>query len=68
MAKKDLYNFADGNNTAVTCKNLSDFPRTLDKESESVVDCFRNNELIATPDQFQVIIMNKRRKNQIAHK
>ena len=39
MAKKDLYNFADGNNTAVTCKNLSDFSRTLDKESESVVDC-----------------------------
>ena len=59
LKKSDLHNFADDNTIAVTCKNLNDLLRTLEKESESAVDWFRNNNMIANPDKFQAIIMNK---------
>ena len=64
LTKSDLDNFADDNTIAVTCKNLNDLLRTIEKESESAVDWFRNNNIIANPDTFQTIVMNKRRKNK----
>ena len=68
QTKSDLHNFADDNTVAVACKNLNNLLRTLEKESESAVDWFRNNNMIASPDKFQAIIMNERRENQITHK
>ena len=68
LTNSDLHNFADDNTIAVTYKNLNDVLRILEKESESVVDWFRKNNMIANPDKFQAIIMNKRRENQITHK
>ena len=68
LTKSNLYNFSDDNTITVTCKNLNDLLRTVEKESESVVDRFRNNNMIANPDKFQAIIVNKRRENQITHK
>ena len=68
LTKSDSINFADDNTIALTCKNLNDLLRTLEKESESAVDWFRNNNMIANPDKFQAIIMNKRRENHITHK
>ena len=60
LTKSDFHNFADDNTITVTCKNLSDLLRTLEKESKSGVDWFRNNNnnMIANPDTFQAIIMN----------
>ena len=68
LIKSDLYNFAGDNTITVTCKNLNDLFRILEKETESAVDCFRNNNMIANTDKFQAIIMNKRRENQLTHK
>ena len=68
LTKSDLHNFADDSIIAVTCKNLNDLLRTLEKESESAVDWFKKSNIIANPDRFQAIIMNKRRENQITHK
>ena len=68
MRKSDLHNFADNNIIAVTYKNLNDFLRALEKESESAVDWFSNNNMIGNADKFQAIIMNKRRENQITYK
>ena len=68
LTKSDLHNFADDNIISVTCKDLKDLLRTLEKESESAIDCFRSNKIMANPDKFQAIIMNKKRKNQITHK
>ena len=68
LTKSDLHDFVDDNTIAVTCKNLNDLLRTLEKESESELDWFKNNNMIANPDKFQAIIMNKRRVNQITHK
>ena len=53
MAKKsDLHDFADDNTIAFNCKNPNDLFHTLKKESESVVDWFRNNNIIASPDRY----------------
>ena len=46
---------------------LNDLLRTLEKESESAVDWFRNKNMIANTDKFQAIIMNKKREDQITH-
>ena len=43
----DLHNFADNNTITVTCKNLNDLLHTLEKESESAIDWFRNNNMIS---------------------
>ena len=59
--KPDLHNFADDNTSAVTCNNLNDLLRTLEKESESAVDWVKNINMIANPDTFQAIITNKGR-------
>ena len=37
LTKSDLHNFADGNTIVVTCKNLNELLRSLEKESESAV-------------------------------
>ena len=65
--KSDLHHFADDNTIAVTCKNLNNLLRTFEQESESALDWFRTNNMIANPDRFHAII-NKRRKNAITHK
>ena len=63
LTKSDLHDFVDDNTIAVTCKNLNDLLRTLEKESESELDWFKNSNMIANLDTFQAIIMNKRRVN-----
>ena len=67
LTKPDLHNFADGNTSAATCKNSNDLLHTIEKESESAVDWFKNINMIANPDKFQAIITNKGRENQITH-
>ena len=68
LAKSDLPNFADDNTIAVTCKNLSNLHCTIEKESESAVDWFRNINMIASPDRFQAVMINKSRENQVTQK
>ena len=68
LTKSDLHYFTDDNTIAVTCKNLNDLLRTLEKELESAIDWFKNNNMVANPEKFQAFIMNKRRENQITHK
>ena len=69
LTKSDLHNFSHDNTVAVNWKNLNDFLlHTLEKEGASEVDWFRNNNMIANPEKFQAVIMNKRRKNQIIYK
>ena len=42
LTKSDLHDFANDNTIAVTCKNLNDLFRTLEKESESALDWLRS--------------------------
>ena len=52
----DLHNFAD-DIFAVTCNNLTSLCQKLGKESESAIDWFRNNSMIANLDKFQATIL-----------
>ena len=53
MAKSsDLHNFADGDSFVVTCTNLTSLFQTLEEESKSSINWFRNNSMIANPDKF----------------
>ena len=43
-----------------TCNNLTELLRTLEQESESAVNWFRQNEMIGNADKFPAIILNKK--------
>ena len=43
---------------------MKDLLHTLEKESESAVDWFKNNNMVVNPDNFQAILINKRRENK----
>ena len=53
LTKSDLHNFVDDNTITATCKNLNDLLHTLEKESQSVINCFMNNNMIDNPGKFQ---------------
>ena len=59
LKNSDLHNFVDDNSITVTCNNLTSLYQTLEKESESAIDWFKNNSMIANPDKFQAIILSK---------
>ena len=45
------HNFLNHRKQSVKIDNISSFFRTIEKESKSVVDWFRNNNMIANPDK-----------------
>ena len=53
LTKSDLHKFADDYTIAVTCNNLNDLPHTLEKESESVIDWFRKNNMMVHHDKLE---------------
>ena len=67
LKKSDLHNFEDDNTIAVTCNNLTSLGQTLEKESESVTDWFKNNSMIADPGKVQAIILSKN-ATDVTHK
>ena len=67
MKKSNIHNLADDNTIAVICNNLTNLCQTLEKESESAIDWFENNNMIANPDNFQAIILSKN-ATDVTHK
>ena len=55
----NLHNFSGDYTIAVTCNHLTSLCQTLEKESESAIDWFKDNSMIANPDKFQAIILSK---------
>ena len=53
LNNSDLHNFEDDNTIAVTSNNLPSLCHTLEKESEFVLDWFKNNS-----SKFQPIILS----------
>ena len=54
-----LLNFADDNTIAAFSNSVDDLITDLQKESESVIDWFRLNEIVVNPDKFQSITINR---------
>ena len=59
LKNSDIHNLADDNIIAVSCNILTNLCQTLENESESGIDWFKNNSMIANPDKFQAIILSK---------
>ena len=68
LKNSDIYNFADGNTISVASKNRNTWIETLKNESESVVNWFRNNNMIVNPDKFQLMLLQKYTKKVIQEK
>ena len=62
LKNSDQQNFIDDNTN-----NLASLCHTLEKESESAIDWFKNNSMIANPDKFQAIILSKN-ATDVTHK
>lgn len=61
MALASLYNFADDNNLSAVVAIVSRLIKTLETESEVIIDWFKKNKTVANPDKFQIIILDKRK-------
>ena len=54
-----LHNFADDNTLSSFTKTVSDLMKTLEDESRAAINWFSMNHMIANPDKFKAIILDK---------
>ena len=64
----DIYFSADDSTILGASKNGETLLETLKNESELVVNCFRNNNMIVNPDKFQFILLQESVKQVIQKK
>ena len=65
IKKADLANFADDNTLYVSKKNLAEVLEVLERECETAINWFKENNMIVNPDKFQTMIItsNKEQNN-----
>ena len=54
-----VHNFADDNTLSSFAKTVSDLIKTLEDESRAAINGFSMNHMIANPDKFKAIILDK---------
>ena len=64
LKKTDLHNFADDNTITAVCDQLADLIKILQAEDELSVGWFKKNEMVVNSDEFQAIILNKKKLRQ----
>ena len=60
MSVCDLENFADDNTVTNTAEKTGDIIVNLEDDSRRAIDWFKNNHMIANPDKFKAIIIDKK--------
>ena len=63
MALASLYNFADDNTLSVFATTVSRLIKILESESEVVIDWFKKNKMVVSPDKCQAIILDKQKRD-----
>ena len=58
-----LHNFADDNSLSAWGETVSKLIDTLESESDIAIDWFTKNEIIINPDNFQVIILDRKKSS-----
>ena len=61
--KAKLANFADDNTIYTDCAEIETLLNILEKESETAINWFKENEMIVNPDKFQALILGKHKQN-----
>ena len=54
-----LFNFADDNTIAAFASKLSELIDLLQKDSDTAINWFKNNEMLVNPNKFQAIVFKK---------
>ena len=65
LKKTDLHNFADDNTITAVCDQLADLIKILQTEDELSVGWFKKNEMVVNSDEFQAIILNRKKTQAI---
>ena len=63
-----IYKFGDDNTISVASKTRDTLLETLENESKSAVNWFRNNNMILNPDKFQLMLLEISTKKVIQEK
>ena len=51
----------DDNSLSAAANNVTELKNTSQSESEVIVNCLKNNKMIAHPEKFQAIILDKQK-------
>ena len=65
LKKTDLHNFANDNTITAVCDQLADLIKILQAEDELSVGWFKKNEMVVNSDEFQAIILNRKKTQAI---
>ena len=58
-----VHKFADDNSLSNTAKSIDSLKQVLESECKVAIKWFHENKMIANPDKFQAIVLDKRRSN-----
>ena len=58
-----VHKFADDNSLSNTAKSIDSLKQALESECKVAIKWFHENKVIANPDKFQAIVLDKRRSN-----
>ena len=64
----DLLNFADDNTVTAFADRIEDLKLILESESENAIQWFKDNNMVANPDKFHAIIINRCGRHKDFHK
>ena len=67
VALASLYNFADDSTLSAFAATVSRLIKTLESESEVVIDWFKKNKMFVNPYKFQIIILDKRKSDHFEY-
>ena len=62
ISKSSLLNFVDDYTICATENTIAELISTLGKESQAVIDWFKSNKMIVSPDKWQAIIVKRNNK------
>jgi len=63
ISEAKLANFADDNTIYTDSTEIETLVNILEKESETAIKWFKENEMIVNPDKFQALILGKHKQN-----
>ena len=58
-----VHNFADDNTLSAFAENISKLINIFQSECEVITDWFKKNQTIVNPDKFQVVIIDKKKRD-----
>ena len=65
--KAELHNFADDNTISAFADSIQVLISTLEIESDKAIKWFSDNDMIANPDKFHAIIINRCGRHDAIH-